>query len=143
MKIHLSKTQWEHIGKTAGWMKESQIIPDDGFADGGEPYTQDEIDFIDSDKFSKTPVEPTHQKELDTIVDKYEPQVNFDSFVEFKRKYGITTLDIYDELEKQFPRKQFLDLYKKFEFPTGMENAIGVIVQRIQMKLYQPGPSAR
>lgn len=27
MKIKLSKSQWERIGRVAGWMKEAQIIP--------------------------------------------------------------------------------------------------------------------
>ena len=34
MKITLSKSQWQNIGKQAGW-----ITNDDGYADGGTPYT--------------------------------------------------------------------------------------------------------
>jgi len=36
----------------ANWMdqfikKQSQVIPDDGYADGGEPYTDEEMDLMD------------------------------------------------------------------------------------------------
>ena len=48
MKIKLSKSQWEFVGKKAGWMKSAQIIPDDGWADGGAPYTDDEMDVINN-----------------------------------------------------------------------------------------------
>ena len=47
MKIKLSKTQWTEIGSKANWLKEAQIIPDDGYADGGEPYTDEEMDLIE------------------------------------------------------------------------------------------------
>jgi hypothetical protein len=47
MKITLSKSQWQFIGKKAGWMKKAQILPDDGIADGGEPYTKAEMDAIE------------------------------------------------------------------------------------------------
>jgi len=47
MKVKLNKNQWEKIGKEAGWFKrESQIINMDGFADGGEAYTEDEMDLM-------------------------------------------------------------------------------------------------
>lgn len=46
MKITLSKSQWEIIGKKAGW-KVSQIIPSDGIADGGVPYTNEEMDLME------------------------------------------------------------------------------------------------
>ena len=49
----MSKAEWLHIGKVAGWMRTSQIIPDDGFADGGEPYTDEEMDLIEADKVKK------------------------------------------------------------------------------------------
>ena len=47
MKIKLSKSQWESIGKTAGWMKTSQIKPFDhkdpsNYAPGETPYTDEE-----------------------------------------------------------------------------------------------------
>ena len=45
-KIKISKREWESIGKKAGW-KVSQITPDDGFSDGGEPYTDEETGMID------------------------------------------------------------------------------------------------
>lgn len=45
MKITLSRSQWEKVGKVAGWMKIA-VIPDDGYADGGEPYTDEEMDLI-------------------------------------------------------------------------------------------------
>jgi len=45
MKITLSKSQWEEVGKVAGWMK-TALIKDDGYADGGEPYTDEEMDLM-------------------------------------------------------------------------------------------------
>ena len=48
MKITLSKYQWEFIGKKTGWSKTAQVIPDDGIADGGTPYTEDEMNLIES-----------------------------------------------------------------------------------------------
>ena len=51
MKIKLSKSQWQEIGKKAGWMKVAQIIPDDGIADGGEPYTNEEMDLREEGPF--------------------------------------------------------------------------------------------
>ena len=53
MKITLSKSQWEEIGKKTGWMKEAQVIPSDGIADGGEPYTDEEMDLIEEDNVSR------------------------------------------------------------------------------------------
>jgi hypothetical protein len=47
MKIKISKSQWEKIGKKAGWMKTAQIINDDGFADGGARYTDEEMDLME------------------------------------------------------------------------------------------------
>jgi len=41
MKISKSGNQYSELLD-----KLSQIIPDDGFADGGEPYTNDEMDLI-------------------------------------------------------------------------------------------------
>lgn len=64
MNIKLSKSQWELIGKKAGWMKESAVINDDGYADGGTPYTNEEVDAINEDEnkrlsfsFGSTPEE--------------------------------------------------------------------------------------
>jgi len=45
-KIKLSKKEWKAIGKQAGWIK-ANIIPDDGMADGGEPYTDEEMDIME------------------------------------------------------------------------------------------------
>ena len=42
MKILVSKSQWEEMGRKAGWHK-TAIIKDDGYADGGEPYTDEEM----------------------------------------------------------------------------------------------------
>jgi len=39
MKIKLSKSQWEMIGKKAGWTKKSQSMDDDGIAGGGANYS--------------------------------------------------------------------------------------------------------
>ena len=46
MKIKLSRSQWEGIGKKAGWMKKA-VINDDGMADGGTPYTDEEMDLME------------------------------------------------------------------------------------------------
>jgi len=46
MKIKLSKSRWEEAGKKAGWIKEA-VIPGDGYADGGEPYTDEEMDLME------------------------------------------------------------------------------------------------
>jgi hypothetical protein len=48
MKIKLSKQQWQLIGKKTGWIKKAQVIPDDGIADGGTPYTEEEMNLIES-----------------------------------------------------------------------------------------------
>jgi len=48
MKIKLSKKQWQEAGIRAGWIKKSQMIPDDGFADGGNPYPDDEMDIMNA-----------------------------------------------------------------------------------------------
>jgi len=60
--IKMSKKEWMNIGKKAGWespeffekkakqTKKSQIIPDDGYADGGEPYTDEEMDLMEREK---------------------------------------------------------------------------------------------
>jgi len=37
-------------------LKISQIIPDDGFADGGEPYTDDEMDLMNSQESQFPPM---------------------------------------------------------------------------------------
>jgi len=51
MKIKLSKSQWETVGKKAGWIKQSgQFIPDDGFSDGGERYTDDELNIMNKEE---------------------------------------------------------------------------------------------
>ena len=34
------------MGKKAGWIK-TAVIPDDGYADGGEPYTDEEMDLME------------------------------------------------------------------------------------------------
>ena len=48
MKIKLSKSQWNFIGRKAGWMKKA-LINDDGYADGGEPYTDEEMDLMEKE----------------------------------------------------------------------------------------------
>jgi len=64
MKITLSKKQWELIGKKTGWMKESQIIPSDGIADGGEPYTDEEMDLMVLDDIKKNNNRPEKIKQI-------------------------------------------------------------------------------
>jgi len=64
LKIKLSKSQWEGIGKKA------QIVPIDGFADGGEAYTDDEMQLID--KKEKTSNEVKRIKdEIAKIIDEF------------------------------------------------------------------------
>jgi hypothetical protein len=46
MRIKVSKSQWVEMGQKTGWFKKAQIIPDDGFADGGTPYTDEELDIM-------------------------------------------------------------------------------------------------
>lgn len=62
MKIKISKSQWEGIGKKAGWIK-AQVIPDDGYADGGEPYTDEELDIMN--KPVNTSFKPTEFYEME------------------------------------------------------------------------------
>jgi len=47
-QIKISKNQWKAAGRKAGWMKTSQITPDDGYADGGESYTDEEMDLMEN-----------------------------------------------------------------------------------------------
>ena len=43
-KLKMSHKEWTNIGKETGWMKKSaQVVPNDGYADGGEPYTEEEM----------------------------------------------------------------------------------------------------
>jgi hypothetical protein len=46
MKIIISKSQWEEAGKKAGWMRNA-VIRGDGYADGGSPYTNEEMDLME------------------------------------------------------------------------------------------------
>jgi len=62
MKITLSKSQWKEIGKKAGWMKKAQVINDDGYADGGTPYTDEELDLIEK-KETKPPITEYYERE--------------------------------------------------------------------------------
>lgn len=57
MKIKLSKNKWQSIGKQTGWLKTAQIIPDDGFADGGESYTNEEMAIMDAENYTPSPNE--------------------------------------------------------------------------------------
>ena len=116
MKIKLSKSQWEKMGKKAGWMKESAEF--DGMG-------------------SQFPVEPKHSKVLNKIAEKYLSQLNIQPLIELKQASGIITSDIYSEVEKQFPIDQYPDLYKKYPMPTGMENAMSRVVARLRIKLSQ------
>jgi len=45
--IKISKKEWQNIGKKAGWI-EAQTISSDGYVDGGEPYTDEELDLYNS-----------------------------------------------------------------------------------------------
>ena len=77
MKIKLSKGQWEKVGRTAGWMKEAQTIPSDGFADGGEAYTEEEMDFMAMEKIKANNNRPEKIKQIaDLYVEiNYHPQM--------------------------------------------------------------------
>ena len=73
MKININRVQWEAIGKQAGWIK-TALIKGDGIADGGEPYTDEEMDLMEGkDKrqsftFGTTPKEVIMEK-----INKYTP----------------------------------------------------------------------
>ena len=75
MKIKLSKSQWQEIGNKAGWTKTAnktaQIIPDDGYADGGEPYTDEEMDLIDKQKVDAIKAENDRPKKIQDLMDLY------------------------------------------------------------------------
>ena len=67
MKIKLSRSQWEKIGKKAGWMKVA-VIPDEGYADGGEPYTDEEMDLMAKDDESRKRTVKVTFNDGDTLV---------------------------------------------------------------------------
>jgi hypothetical protein len=70
MKIKLSRSQWENIGKKAELTKKSQTIYDDGFADGGEKYTDEEMDLIEVQKIKANADRPSKIKQImDLYVD--------------------------------------------------------------------------
>jgi len=71
MKITLSKSQWELIGNKAGWMKKAQIISGDGFADGGERYTDEELDLMEKDEIQKIKLEIDRPKKIKDLCDLY------------------------------------------------------------------------
>jgi len=71
MKIKISKSQWEKIGKTAGWTKNAQIIPDDGFADGRERYTDEEMDLIEKQKVDAIKAENDRPKKIQDLMELY------------------------------------------------------------------------
>ena len=70
MKIKLSKSQWEAIGRKAGWKKAYSVIPSDGLADGGTPYTSEEMDFMEKEDKSKEEVNRI-KEEISKIVDEW------------------------------------------------------------------------
>lgn len=88
MKIKISKSQWECVGKKAGWIKKAQgrmnrgeeemypstgkgsVVPDDGFADGGTPYTSEEMDLIGKQDNTKAEVQRI-KDEVAKVVDEY------------------------------------------------------------------------
>ena len=75
MKIKISKSQWEEMGKKAGW-KISRIIPDDGFADGGEAYTNEEMDLMERQdkikaKLQEIKTEINRPKKIKDLMDLY------------------------------------------------------------------------
>lgn len=112
MKIKLSKNQWEQIGNKTGWMKKAQEF-------GGSQF----------------PIEPKYSKLLNKISKKYLDIFDIKPLMNLKRQSGVITSDIYTELEKQFPVDQYKDLYKKYPFPTGMENAASIVVARLRLQL--------
>jgi len=69
-KIKISNREWHNIGKKAGWIKESQIIPDDGYADGGRAYTDEEMDLIKIEEIKNNDNRPEKIKQImDLYVD--------------------------------------------------------------------------
>jgi hypothetical protein len=71
VKIKISKSKWEEAGKKAGWTKQSKTIPDDGFADGGEPYTPEEMGFIEKEEYSNKQI-PHIKEEISKVVDEWD-----------------------------------------------------------------------
>jgi len=69
VKIKFSKAQWEGIGKKAGWMKMA-IIKDDGIADGGTPYTDEEMDLMEKQKQASIEIKII-KDEIAKIVDEF------------------------------------------------------------------------
>jgi len=68
--IKISKKEWKNIGKKARWIKESQTIPDDGFADGGSAYTDEEMDLIKIEEIKNNDDRPLKIKQImDLYVD--------------------------------------------------------------------------
>jgi len=93
MKIKLSKSQWEGIGKKAGWVKASQaisttepqirttfkglagwkrtaLIHDDGLLDGGVRYTDEEMDLMEKQDKDAILIERI-KSEVAKIVDEF------------------------------------------------------------------------
>jgi hypothetical protein len=54
MRIKISKKEWKEIGKNNGWLREA-VIPSDGYADGGTPYTDAEMNFMILQDIKKNP----------------------------------------------------------------------------------------
>ena len=71
--IKMSKKEWMNIGKKAGWMmKKTQIIPAEGFADGGEPYTKDEMNLMEQqDIIKQIMMEQNRPKKIKDLLDLY------------------------------------------------------------------------
>jgi hypothetical protein len=68
--VKISRKEWEIIGRKAGWIKKSQIIHNDGFADGGESYTDEEMDLMKVQKIKANANRPEKIKQiLDLYVD--------------------------------------------------------------------------
>ena len=82
-RVKISKSDWKNIGKKAGWIKESQmldfidedsksspLIPDDGYADGGSAYTNEEMDLIKIEEIKNNNNRPEKIKQMmDLYVD--------------------------------------------------------------------------
>ena len=68
--LKLSKIEWQNIGEKAKWIKKSQIIPDDGFADGGTAYTDEEMLLMEIQKIKTNADRPSKIKQImDLYVD--------------------------------------------------------------------------
>jgi len=106
VKIKLSKSQWEQIGKKAGWIsKKSQVISDDGYADGGEPYTDDEMDLMEIEKIKANPDRPERIQQIMRLYSSMHPKASGYEFNTLWNDIGQMSMGQLDEYIEKYVRK--------------------------------------